>query len=101
MRAGVDDSQTLPNPTNPVRGRAVSELKCTCGYPWFGELATRPPARSASSVCARDYRSAHHGGPAAGDHFGALLVRTAREPALSPSPVPLLVVILGPTASGK
>jgi tRNA dimethylallyltransferase len=56
---------------------------------------------AAARVRPGEHRRAHHR-PHVADHYvGALLERDALEPALSSVPDPLLLAILGPTASGK
>src|SRR6516162_1482945 len=75
-------------------------VESACGLP---QSQNGYPAHSASStcVCPREHRRAHHCTHLADDYSGALLVRDALEPALSGVPDPILVAILGPTASGK
>jgi len=62
-----------------------------------------PPRGAFPTPCLRDgnHRSVDHRGDPAGYHAGSLLAGDALELALTKSRDPLLVVILGPTASGK
>jgi tRNA dimethylallyltransferase len=62
-----------------------------------------PPRGASPTPCLRDgnHRSVDHRGDTAGYHAGPLLAGNALELALTPPHDPLLVVILGPTASGK
>jgi len=62
-----------------------------------------PPRGAFPTPCLRhgNHRSVDHRGDPAGYHAGSLLAGDALELALTKSRDPLLVVILGPTASGK
>src|SRR6266545_1331461 len=61
------------------------------------------PRGTFPTPCLRDgnHRPVDHGGDVAGHHAGSLLAGDSLELALTQSRDPLLVVILGPTGSGK
>src|SRR5262249_24212080 len=75
-------------------------LRLQCAHARFPSgQAGSCASRQASRVRSRDHRPAHHRRHPAGHHAGPLLVRYPLESSLNPEP--LLVAILGPTASGK
>ncbi len=80
--------------------RLVSKLQWARAHP-HAEPIEAASSPAASCLCAGDDRSTHHCGDLARHHAGALLVRHALEPPLTLGRDPLLVVVLGPTASGK
>ncbi len=95
-----DLASTLSIATSYLYLRCLA-LQCAHDLPHARQGAR--PRGAFPTPCLRDgdHRSVDHRGDVAGHHVGSLLAGDALELALTQPHDPLLVVILGPTASGK
>jgi tRNA dimethylallyltransferase len=91
-------SSQLNNPSSPQPHPA---LQCPRALPHAQQIEFRARPSPAPCVRARDHWTAYHCGDLVDHHARPLLVCDPLESALSVVGEPLLVAILGPTASGK